>query len=154
MASRLYLAVVLMPLAFPAPALAKKAPGTKPAQEAKGAPRPSPGTEIPMLAPTTAPITVDSVFARLAEFDAKMQSLTLSFSQSIRLEEGGAVQTKGGTLAFLKPKRLRLEYLRPEPQTIVSDGRMFWVWRKWINQVIESTFEDWRKNDPALEGLL
>ncbi|MBI4678843.1 MAG: outer membrane lipoprotein carrier protein LolA [Elusimicrobia bacterium] len=143
---------LLIAHSFSCPAWAKQTP--KPAKDGAEAPKPSPGVDIPLLPPTTTPITVDSVFARLAEFDAKMASLTLSFRQSIRLEEGSAIQTKDGNLSFLKPRRLRLEYLRPEPQTVVSDGRMFWVWRKWINQVIESTFEDWRKNDPALEGLL
>ncbi|MBI5622844.1 MAG: outer membrane lipoprotein carrier protein LolA [Elusimicrobia bacterium] len=138
-------------LALPAASWAKKpSDAAKPKTEA----RPSEGSSLPLLPPTTAPITVGSVFERLAEFDAKMTSLTLSFKQTVRLEEGGAAQSKDGTLRFLKPRRLKLEYLRPEPQTVVSDGRTFWVWRKWINQVIESSFEDWRKNDPALEGLL
>ncbi|MBI5881903.1 MAG: outer membrane lipoprotein carrier protein LolA [Elusimicrobia bacterium] len=148
-------AVLIAASVLPCPGWAKKPSPPAPAVGTEtSAPRPSPGTAMPLLPPTTAPITVESVFERLAEFDAKMTSLALSFRQSVRLEEGGAPQTKEGSLVFLKPKRLRLEYLRPEPQTVVSDGRTFWVWRKWINQVIESSFEDWRRNDPALEGLL
>ncbi|MFA6318312.1 MAG: outer membrane lipoprotein carrier protein LolA [Elusimicrobiota bacterium] len=145
-------AALILPCLLPGPCAAKKSEAQS--RQAPTEAKPSPGTALPLTPPTTGPITVESVFERLSEFDAKMTSLALSFRQTVRLEEGGAPQSKQGTLVFLKPKRLRLEYLRPEPQTVVSDGRTFWVWRKWINQVIESSFDDWRKNDPALEGLL
>lgn len=139
-------------LALPGAARAKTA--AKPPEKPAVANPAATGTDLPLFEPTTAPITVAGVFERLKEVDDRMGSLTLTYRQTIRLEESASPQSKECELTFLKPKKLRIEYLKPEPQTVVSDGAKFWVWRKWSNQVIESSAADWRKAEPALEGLL
>lgn len=109
---------------------------------------------LPVYPPSDAPITVAEVFDHLEAFEKKMTSLTANFSQSVKMEESGGLQTISGTVEYQKPNRLRVEHVKPERQTVVCDGKSLWVWRRETNQVIETSLEDWKKSEPLAEGLL
>lgn len=83
-----------------------------------------------------------------------MKSLTTVYRQTIRMDESGSVQEIAGVVNYSKPNRLRIEYRKPERQTLISDGKSLWVWRQETNQVIESSIESWKKSEPLAQGLM
>lgn len=112
------------------------------------------GSPLTEYAPSTAPITIELIASRFKETDERINTLTASFRQSVRMEGSDVVQTVEGSVAFKKPDLLRLTHKIPEPQTVVSDGTWLWVYRNSTNQVIQSRLETWRKSEPLAQGLL
>jgi outer membrane lipoprotein-sorting protein len=110
--------------------------------------------DLPLLAAPTAPITVPMVVERFEALDASLKSLTCDFRQYVRWDESGTTQEVNGTLEYQKPDKLHLEHKLPEPQTIVSDGVLLWIWRRSTNQVIETRLAEWKKSEPMAQGLL
>lgn len=144
--------VLVAALLLSAPLASAKPPKTaKPAVAVSTA---SAGSDLPLFAPTTAPLTLDLVAQRFAETDSKIVSLKASFRQFVRLEGSDTVQTVEGEVSFKKPDLLRLTHTVPEPQTVVSDGTWLWVHRKSTNQVIQTKLDAWRKSEPLAQGLL
>ncbi len=137
-----------------APKSEKKSAKRKKEAPALPAPKPEPGSAMVQYAPSSGPITVPLVLERFEDFDRRMTSLTAKFRQTVRLEESGGIQNVEGEVEFLKPSRLRLERLRPERQTIVSDGNLLWAYNRDNNQVIKTSFSQWKQSEPLAQGLL
>lgn len=112
------------------------------------------GQDLPTFAPPTSPITIPLILERFEAFDADMKSLTTAYRQTIRMDESGSVQEIAGVVNYAKPNKLRIEYRKPERQTLISDGQSLWVWRQETNQVIESNIEAWKKSEPLAQGLM
>ncbi len=62
-----------------------------------------------------------------ADFRQVVESKTLA----------GKLQTKG-KVAFEKPNRMRWDYDPPDPQTIVGDGTVLWIYQPDLKQVIKA----------------
>ncbi|PIR18552.1 MAG: hypothetical protein COV48_06905 [Elusimicrobia bacterium CG11_big_fil_rev_8_21_14_0_20_64_6] len=112
------------------------------------------GTALTEYEPSTSTLTLEIISKRFAETDAKIDTLTATFRQSVRMDGSDVVQTVEGDVVFKKPDLLRLTHTIPEPQTVVSDGTYLWVYRNSTNQVIQSRLETWRKSEPLAQGLL
>jgi outer membrane lipoprotein carrier protein len=69
------------------------------------------------------------------------------------LETGMATDTDG-TVAYMKPERLRIERSKPERQTIVLDGKDLWVYLPLRPQAIQLSMEDLKNSDPLASSLL
>ncbi len=117
-------------------------------------PQAAPGTALTEYAPSTAPITIQLIAQRFAETDARIDALKATFRQFVRLEGSDVTQAVEGEVIFKKPDLLRLTHRVPEPQTVVSDGTLLWVYRNSTNQVIQSRLDAWRKSEPLAQGLL
>ncbi|HVE11991.1 MAG TPA: outer membrane lipoprotein carrier protein LolA [Elusimicrobiota bacterium] len=135
---------------LPAPSFAKSK--DKPAP-AKAADKPAPTPEQ-FLWKSTEPLTVEKVLAHFEVFDKDMTSLSARFTQSVGLSSTGMTSTVEGTVAYLKPEKLRVEHLKPEKQSIVCGGGEIWIYRPAQNQVVESALKDWREADPAFDNLM
>lgn len=109
---------------------------------------------LALLPPTTTPITVEMVADRFSALDKKLESLTCDFEQFVRWDESGTKQTVTGSLEYKKKDKLRVQHKLPEEQTIVSDGHWLWVYRESTNQVIRTSFDNWKKSEPLAQGLL
>jgi len=103
---------------------------------------------------STAPLTLDAVLAQFERFDRELDSLTARFTQSLSADETGVSSSLEGSVSYLKPDRLRIEYLRPERQTVVSDGKDIYIHRHANAQVIQSKLEDWKQSDPLVGNLM
>jgi outer membrane lipoprotein carrier protein len=130
--------------------LASALPGAR----GEEAPKASVQAESPFLFKSTGPLTVPIVIDHLRRFDRDMQSLSARFTQSVAVPDMGSPRTVEGTVAYLRPDRLRIEHLRPEKQTVVTDGKDIWIYRAAQNQAIQSNLEEWKKADPALGNLM
>lgn len=112
------------------------------------------GTPLPLLPPTTAPITIDRVFAEFGRYDREISALSASFKQTLSMDESSPPRSVEGTVEYQKPDRLRIEHLKPERQTVVSDGQSLWIWRHSAEQVIQTSLADWKDSEPLARGLL
>ncbi len=139
-------------LLAPAAALARGA-AARPARIPAAA-KAADGTDLPIYAASTAPVTVALVRERFAELDARMVTLGADFQQFVTLDGADASQEVAGTVLFKTPDLMRLTQRLPEPQTVVSDGTWLWVHRPSTNQVIKSRLADWRRSQPLAKGLL
>ncbi|MFC1491428.1 outer membrane lipoprotein carrier protein LolA [Nitrospinota bacterium] len=58
------------------------------------------------------------------------------FEQENHLRTLGRVTKSKGRLLLDKPGRIRAEYIAPEKQLVVSNGKRFWIYTTRLNQVI------------------
>ena len=66
-------------------------------------------------------------------FVSQTQTLSADFTQTA--SGNGKVQTAHGTMQLARPNRFRWEYLQPEPQLIVGDGKQIWIYDSDLKQV-------------------
>ncbi|MFA6093244.1 MAG: outer membrane lipoprotein carrier protein LolA [Elusimicrobiota bacterium] len=112
------------------------------------------GTPELFLYRSSAPLTLEAVVEHLKLYDKDLRSLSARFQQTVSLAQGLPPRTTEGTLEYLKPERLRIEHLRPEQQTLISDGKDLWVYRRSMNQALQTALQDAKRSDPALAHLL
>lgn len=105
-------------------------------------------------ASTTAPAGVAELLEHFKTIDKNLAGLEARFIQTVELSDAGVAQRVEGSVLYQKPERLRLEHLKPERQTVVSDGKTLWIHRIDRNQVISSDLEDWKQSDPTAARLL
>lgn len=113
----------------------------------------SAGTSLPVLAPSTAPITVGEIIRRFEAFESSFESLAAEFEQTVRLQEAGT-RSVHGSLSYRKPRSLRIEHTRPSRQSLIASGDTLWIHRHENNQVIQSTLADWKKAEPLASSLV
>lgn len=75
----------------------------------------------------------------LSRFLSEVQTAQAVFVQRVQepSREGrpGRVKLSSGELAFARPNRFRLQYLKPYAQTLVADGRQIWFHDQDLEQV-------------------
>jgi len=81
------------------------------------------------------PQELDIILDRLeARYD--VPGFAADFSQESTVKAMEITDTAAGRVLVRRPNMMRWEYLRPEPQLIVSDGKALWVHRPADNQVL------------------
>lgn len=135
------------------PALAGVSPSA-PSPSTGTAPAPSEVSTAAFAWRSTAPLTLEAVLSQFELFDRELNTLSARFSQSLKVPETGMSSAIEGALSYRKPERLRIEYSRPEPQTVVSDGRDIWLHRPSQGQAIQSSLKDWKDSDPLISNLM
>ena len=75
----------------------------------------------------------------LSKFIAEVQTAQVAFVQRVQepSREGrpGRINVSSGQMAFSRPNRFRLQYLKPYAQTLVADGRQVWFHDTDLEQV-------------------
>lgn len=72
---------------------------------------------------------------QLSRFFETTRSYQADFSQRVVAKGGRKPQVSAGTLAIVRPGKLRWEVLRPYPQLVVGDGERFWIYDPELKQV-------------------
>ncbi|MCY3822950.1 MAG: outer membrane lipoprotein carrier protein LolA [Nitrospinae bacterium] len=83
-------------------------------------------------------LKMEKIVTTLQEKYEALESLQASFEQKNELKSLGRTTTSSGRLAWMKPGKLRMEYVKPEKQVLVSDGHMYWLYTARFKQVIVS----------------
>jgi outer membrane lipoprotein carrier protein len=96
----------------------------------------SPSSAAPEV-PSSAAAVVQRAQAR---YDAT-GTLQAAFTQEMRIESSDQVIRSAGKVYFSKPGRMRWEYLTPEPQTIVADGKKLWIDQPADKQVLKAPLQ-------------
>ena len=79
--------------------------------------------------------TIDTIIAGV-EARYNVPGFTADFDQESILKAMAVTDTASGRLMVRQPGKMRWEYLVPDPQTIVTDGKELWVYRPQENQVL------------------
>ncbi len=103
---------------------------------------------------STAPLTLEDVVAGLKRLDETVTSLQCGFKQSLTMSDTDVTQESAGRLMYLKPDRIRLEYDKPRKQVTVSDKKDIWIHQIEDNQVIKASWDDWKRTQYNVTGLL
>jgi outer membrane lipoprotein carrier protein len=102
---------------------------------------------------STQPITAAAVLTKIRDLDASLHSLSASFQQTLTTG-AGLKQEQSGKLFYDKPDHIRLEFEQPRRQITVSDRKLLWVYQPDDKQVIRADWDDWKKSQSELSGLL
>jgi outer membrane lipoprotein carrier protein len=92
------------------------------------------GLTQPLPAPA-ADKTIDMIIAGV-EARYNVPGFTADFDQESILKAMAVTDTASGRLMVRQPGKMRWEYLVPDPQTIITDGKDLWVYRPQENQVL------------------
>ena len=79
--------------------------------------------------------TIDTIIAGV-EARYNVPGFTADFDQESILKAMAVTDTASGRLMVRQPGKMRWEYLVPDPQTIITDGKELWVYRPQENQVL------------------
>ncbi len=84
-----------------------------------------------------------SVLAGIDRYYESIGSLRASFTQVVEVPALEKSETFSGTLYFLKPNLIRLEYRKPAGQLLVADGTDWWFYmpRQEIPQVLRASMQ-------------
>ena len=86
-----------------------------------------------------APKVGDVVRKLQARYDAT-KDFTADFTQTVEAPTLGKPLQSAGQVFFKRPGRMRWEFLEPEKQTIVADGKLLWVYQPEHHQVLKTPF--------------
>ena len=92
------------------------------------------GLSLPTPAAAADP-TIDTIIAGV-EARYNVPGFTADFDQESILKAMAVTDTASGRLMVRQPGKMRWEYLVPDPQTIITDGKELWVYRPEENQVL------------------
>ena len=79
--------------------------------------------------------TIDTIVAGV-EARYNVPGLTADFDQESILKAMAVTDTASGRMMVRQPGKMRWEYLVPDPQTIITDGKDLWIYRPEENQVM------------------
>ena len=80
----------------------------------------------------------DKIITTLQKKYDALGSLQASFEQKNELKSLGRTTMSSGSLLWKKPGKLRMEYIKPELQILVTDGSTFWLYTARFKQVMIS----------------
>ena len=93
------------------------------------------------LARAAAAPNVDEVVRKLQERYDQTTDFTADFRQSVEVEAVGRTLEAKGRVAYKRPGKMRWEFLEPDEQTVVADGKTLWVYQPAQHQVLKSPFD-------------
>jgi outer membrane lipoprotein carrier protein len=134
------LATALVAASVSSPAHAASKPGTKKAAKPTKAAAPS--------------SRVDRVVQRLQERYDSTPDFTADFTQAVEVPTLGKTLTSRGRVLFKRPGRMRWEFVEPEKQTIVADGKELWVYQPDHRQVLKAPFRGAFQSSTPVSFLL
>jgi outer membrane lipoprotein carrier protein len=88
---------------------------------------------------TPAPKVGEVVRKLQARYDAT-KDFTADFTQTVEAATLGQPLQSTGLVFFKRPGRMRWEFVAPEKQTIVADGKTLWVYQPDSHQVLKAPF--------------
>jgi outer membrane lipoprotein carrier protein len=74
------------------------------------------------------PLAVDNIVARLQERYNAIKSIEADFEQETALPSLNQRRLAEGRVYFKKPGGMRWDYLRPDKQEMVTDGKTLWIY--------------------------
>src|ERR1700687_3088317 len=99
------------------------------------------------------PAELRSVLAGLQRHYQQTDSFSASFKETVA-RVGAPPRDRAGTVCYRKPGRVRFEFGEPQPETIVSDGKLLYDYDPGLNQVMETPLKSAIKTQAAAAFLL
>ena len=98
-------------------------------------------TAFLIIANTLYSANIEDILVKMEEADSKVTDLSFSFKQEILITLTQETSIINGTAIFKKPDLFKIEHIKPEKQTVVSDGNKVFFYQQEFNQVM---IEDWK----------
>ena len=83
---------------------------------------------------------LESVVSGIQKTYESIETLTFEFTQELSMTGMESLFEATGKAAFKKPGMMKWDYISPDTQQIVSDGKTIWIFQPAFNQVIVSSF--------------
>jgi outer membrane lipoprotein carrier protein len=99
------------------------------------------------------PTELKALPARLQRHYQQTNSFSAAFKQTVT-RVGAPPQDRSGKVYYLKPGRVRFDFGDPQPETIVSDGKLLYDYDPGLNQVMETPLKNAIKTEAAAAFLL
>jgi hypothetical protein len=81
--------------------------------------------------------TVNEVLVKIRKTQAARKAMKLNIEIETKYTDANTSQIVKGTAFILKPDKFRVRYSEPADQTLISDGKLMWVYTPVLNQVIK-----------------
>ncbi len=82
-------------------------------------------------------LNYDEAFEKLrVSFKKNLETFRADITQEVKIADISQTQILSGKITVKKPDKLLLEYSAPVKQSIISDGKTFWIYLQEQNQVI------------------
>ncbi len=94
-----------------------------------------------------------AILAKLQRHYQETDSFSATFKQTVT-RVGAPPKVRTGTVYFEKPGRVRFDFSDPQPETIVSDGKLLYDYDPGLNQVMETPLKSAIKTQAAAAFLL
>lgn len=94
-----------------------------------------------------------ALLAHLQRHYQQTNSFSASFKETVA-RVGAPPQNRSGRVTYLKPGRVRFEFGDPQPETIVSDGKLLYDYDPGLNQVMETPLKNAIKTQAVAAFLL
>jgi outer membrane lipoprotein carrier protein len=94
-----------------------------------------------------------SILAKLQRHYQETDSFSATFKQTVT-RVGAPPKERTGKVYFEKPGRVRFDFNDPQPETIVSDGKLLYDYDPGLNQVMETPLKTAIKTQAAAGFLL
>ncbi|ASK77680.1 outer membrane lipoprotein carrier protein LolA [Paraphotobacterium marinum] len=79
---------------------------------------------------------------------SKYSSFSASFLQQVQDMNGSTIVKGSGTIQIKKPSLFKLNTYKPDPNTLISDGRNVWYYDPFVQQVTVQTFKRVQSSTP------
>lgn len=100
-------------------------------------------------------LTDDEIISKFKEWDSKLESLDVNFTQEIYFKEADLKQKVEGNMQFLKPNFLRIEHKKPAPQIITTDKKNITIYKPADKQAVLTKWDTWiNTQTQSLSGIL
>ena len=102
-----------------------------------------------LLSEQTAAQSLDAVAIaqKLQDTYEKAANLVADFDQTTSIKFSDRVRKGSGSMIFLRPGRLRWDYISPDHQVLISDGESVSMYFEKSNQMIISNARDYMQSD-------
>jgi outer membrane lipoprotein carrier protein len=94
-----------------------------------------------------------AILVKLQRHYQETDSFSATFKQTVT-RVGAPPKVRTGTVYFEKPGRWRFDFSDPQPETIVSDGKLLYDYDPGLNQVMETPLKSALKTQAAAAFLL
>jgi len=97
---------------------------------------------------STSSFASDSV-KKLKEFRKNVASFKAEFNQVLKDDNNAVLQSASGSMSFKRPGKFRWDYVKPDKQQIVSNGRKIWIYDEELEQVTIKSLKKGLGKTPA-----
>lgn len=96
-----------------------------------------------MVSQNCAALSIKEVQDKMGETSSSIEAAQFNYTQEMKSSLSEEVKESSGTVIFKKPKFLKIEQKSPEPQMIVTSGKIVVIYTPRFNQVIKKDWDEW-----------
>jgi len=105
-------------------------------------------TAVLLLCIASTGVCAQSANDQLRVFAQGLRDARVDFQQVVTGPNGERIQVSQGRLEYGAPDRFRWQYLKPQTQLIVADGKKIWIYEADLKQVTVKTQDALNQDNP------